>query len=195
NIEIDPNIENMTMSECLEYEAAKEMRLWDDIRSRRSPTYYDEADFSSSRENKTPATKSILDDLLEEFKDEILNVTMVDEWAYCSPTKDLEELERLLAKDPQSHYTEIQVHSVIIDPKPFIHTQLMSPLYGMFKTSKPCKVDRDIIPPGRTVGENRALWSGKLDDALWASRTAYKIPIGCTPYKLVYENLVTYQLN
>nr|GEZ90607.1 reverse transcriptase domain-containing protein [Tanacetum cinerariifolium] len=29
--------------------------------------------------------------------------------------------------------------------------------------------------------------SGKLDDALWAFRIAYKTPIGCTPYKLVYE--------
>nr|GEZ44655.1 reverse transcriptase domain-containing protein [Tanacetum cinerariifolium] len=38
----------------------------------------------------------------------------------------------------------------------------------------------------RTVGENRALWFKKLDDALWAFRIAYKIPIGCTPYKLVY---------
>ncbi|GKB89018.1 reverse transcriptase domain-containing protein [Tanacetum coccineum] len=38
----------------------------------------------------------------------------------------------------------------------------------------------------RTVGENRASWSDKLDDALWAFRTAYKTPIGCTPYKLVY---------
>ncbi|GJZ60696.1 reverse transcriptase domain-containing protein [Tanacetum coccineum] len=36
------------------------------------------------------------------------------------------------------------------------------------------------------VGENRASWSDKLDDALWAFRTAYKTPIGCTPYKLVY---------
>nr|GEX11511.1 reverse transcriptase domain-containing protein [Tanacetum cinerariifolium] len=36
------------------------------------------------------------------------------------------------------------------------------------------------------VGENRASWSNKLDDALWAFRTAYKTPIGCTPYKLVY---------
>nr|GEZ65204.1 reverse transcriptase domain-containing protein [Tanacetum cinerariifolium] len=38
----------------------------------------------------------------------------------------------------------------------------------------------------RTVGENRALWSDKLEDALWAFRTAYKTLIGCTPYRLVY---------
>ncbi|GJV13256.1 reverse transcriptase domain-containing protein, partial [Tanacetum coccineum] len=38
----------------------------------------------------------------------------------------------------------------------------------------------------RTVGENRTSWSDKLDDALWAFRTTYKTPIGCTPYKLVY---------
>nr|GFC62824.1 reverse transcriptase domain-containing protein [Tanacetum cinerariifolium] len=39
----------------------------------------------------------------------------------------------------------------------------------------------------RAVAENRASWSNKLDDALWAFRTAYKTPIGCTSYKLVYE--------
>nr|GEY27232.1 reverse transcriptase domain-containing protein [Tanacetum cinerariifolium] len=38
----------------------------------------------------------------------------------------------------------------------------------------------------RTVGENHASWSDKLDDALWVFQTAYKTPIGCTPYKLVY---------
>nr|GEW75122.1 reverse transcriptase domain-containing protein [Tanacetum cinerariifolium] len=38
----------------------------------------------------------------------------------------------------------------------------------------------------RTVGENRASWSDKLDDALWAFRTAFKTPISCTSYKLVY---------
>nr|GEX02721.1 reverse transcriptase domain-containing protein [Tanacetum cinerariifolium] len=37
-----------------------------------------------------------------------------------------------------------------------------------------------------TRGENRASWSDKLGDALWAFRTAYKTPIGCTLYKLVY---------
>nr|GEY18958.1 reverse transcriptase domain-containing protein [Tanacetum cinerariifolium] len=38
----------------------------------------------------------------------------------------------------------------------------------------------------RTIGQNRASWSDKLEDALWAFGTAYKTPIGCTPYKLVY---------
>ncbi|GKC52772.1 reverse transcriptase domain-containing protein [Tanacetum coccineum] len=36
-------------------------------------------------------------------------------------------------------------------------------------------------------GKNRASWFDKLDDALWAFRTAFKTPIGCTPYKLMYE--------
>nr|GEX44751.1 reverse transcriptase domain-containing protein [Tanacetum cinerariifolium] len=34
----------------------------------------------------------------------------------------------------------------------------------------------------RTIGQNRASWSDKLDDALWAFCIAYKTPIGCTPY-------------
>nr|GEY69190.1 hypothetical protein [Tanacetum cinerariifolium] len=38
----------------------------------------------------------------------------------------------------------------------------------------------------RTVGENHALWSNKFEDALWACRTTFKTPIGCTPYRLVY---------
>ncbi|GJU73487.1 reverse transcriptase domain-containing protein [Tanacetum coccineum] len=38
----------------------------------------------------------------------------------------------------------------------------------------------------KTIGENCASWSDKLDDALWAFCAAYKTPIGCTPYKLMY---------
>nr|GEY14917.1 reverse transcriptase domain-containing protein [Tanacetum cinerariifolium] len=37
----------------------------------------------------------------------------------------------------------------------------------------------------RTVEENHALWSDKLEDALWAFRTEFKNPVGCKPYQLV----------
>ncbi|GKB73459.1 putative nucleotidyltransferase, ribonuclease H [Tanacetum coccineum] len=38
----------------------------------------------------------------------------------------------------------------------------------------------------RSVGYNLKNWSKKLDNALWAFRTAYKTPTGCTPFRLVY---------
>ncbi|GJU14610.1 reverse transcriptase domain-containing protein [Tanacetum coccineum] len=38
----------------------------------------------------------------------------------------------------------------------------------------------------KTVKDDPAIWSRKLDDALWAFCTAYKTPTGTTPYKLVY---------
>nr|GEY62275.1 hypothetical protein [Tanacetum cinerariifolium] len=69
---------------------------------------------------------------------------------------------------------------------------------GVYLARKPLKSSRlatldqqevtidQITQPERAVGENRASWSDKLDDAFWAFCTAYKTLIGCTPYKLVY---------
>ncbi|GJY15333.1 reverse transcriptase domain-containing protein [Tanacetum coccineum] len=38
----------------------------------------------------------------------------------------------------------------------------------------------------RTINGNRKDWADKLDDSLWAFRTAYKAPIRSTPFRIVY---------
>ncbi|XP_071694440.1 uncharacterized protein [Rutidosis leptorrhynchoides] len=38
----------------------------------------------------------------------------------------------------------------------------------------------------KTVSNNPKIWSTKLDNALWAFITAFKTPIGTTPFHLVY---------
>ncbi|KAL0886173.1 hypothetical protein Bca101_010156 [Brassica carinata] len=38
----------------------------------------------------------------------------------------------------------------------------------------------------KVVGTKRKDWSTKLDDALWTYRTAFKTPLGTTPFNLVY---------
>ncbi|GJX40754.1 putative reverse transcriptase domain-containing protein [Tanacetum coccineum] len=38
----------------------------------------------------------------------------------------------------------------------------------------------------KTIGNNGKEWSHKLDDALWAFRTAFKKPLGTTPFRIIY---------
>nr|GEY54895.1 reverse transcriptase domain-containing protein [Tanacetum cinerariifolium] len=91
---------------------------------------------------------------------------------------------RVIISDRGTHFYNDQFAKVMLK---FGVTHHLATLYHP-QTSGPVEVSNRGLKRilERTVGENRASWSDKLDDALWAFRTAYKTPIGCTPYKLVY---------
>nr|GEX14205.1 reverse transcriptase domain-containing protein [Tanacetum cinerariifolium] len=91
---------------------------------------------------------------------------------------------RAIISDRGTHFCNDQFSKVMLK---YRVTHRLSTAYHL-KTSGQVEVSNRVLKRflERTVGENRASWSDKLDDALWAFRTAYKTPIGCTPYKLVY---------
>nr|GEY06865.1 reverse transcriptase domain-containing protein [Tanacetum cinerariifolium] len=65
------------------------------------------------------------------------------------------------------------------------HSGPIGGLYGANYTANKVEVTNRGLKRilERTVGENRALWSDKLEDAVWAFRTAFKTHVGCTPYR------------
>ncbi|GJU14896.1 integrase, catalytic region, zinc finger, CCHC-type containing protein, partial [Tanacetum coccineum] len=63
----------------------------------------------------------------------------------------------------------------------WVVVKFLKQLFSRFGTPRAIISDRE-----RTVGEHRAKWADKLDDALWAFCTAFKTPFGCTPCRLVY---------
>jgi hypothetical protein len=38
----------------------------------------------------------------------------------------------------------------------------------------------------KTVNKSRSDWTTKINDAFWVYRTAFKNPVGMSPYKMVY---------
>ncbi|GJZ82136.1 reverse transcriptase domain-containing protein [Tanacetum coccineum] len=91
---------------------------------------------------------------------------------------------RAIISDPCTHFCNDEFVKVMLK---YEVTHRLSTAYHP-QTSGQVKVSNHGLKCilERTVGENRASWSDKLKDALWAFRTAFKTPIGCTPYKLVY---------
>nr|GEV55036.1 DNA-directed DNA polymerase [Tanacetum cinerariifolium] len=105
--------------------------------------------------------------------------------ATMDPSGDIMAQTTLPRSDLGTHFCNDQFAKVML--KYVVTHRLATPYHP--QTSGQVKVSKRGLKRilERIVDKNCASWSDKLDDALWAFRTAYKTPIGCTPYKIVYE--------
>ncbi|CAM8895881.1 unnamed protein product [Rhodiola kirilowii] len=130
----------------------------------------------------------------------LVAVDYVSKWveAIASPTCDAKVVAKLFKKvifprfgvprtvisDGGSHFKEKQFGALL--KKYAVYHKVATPYHP--QTSGQVEVSNREIKATleKTVGSSRKDWSSKLDDALWAYRTAFKTPIGMSPFRLIY---------